>query len=71
MRRVLIVLAVVAMLVASAALPALAIPPTTTPGQFTCVKFDPNTGQVTEVDRVPRGQIAIYEAAGYFCYRGQ
>ena len=25
----------------------------------------------TEVDRVPRGQIAIYEAAGYFCYRGQ
>ena len=71
MRRVLIVLAVVAMLVASAALPALAIPPTTTPGQFTCVRYDPFTGQFEEVDRGPRGQLAIYEAAGYFCFRGQ
>ena len=71
MRRVLIVLAVVAMLVASAALPALAIPPPTTPGQFTCEKYDPFTDQFSVVDRVPRGQIAVYEAAGYFCYRGQ
>ena len=68
MKRILLLLVVVAMLLASA-LPALAAPPPTK-GQFTCVKYDPFTGQYTEVDRVPRGQIAVYEAAGYYCYRG-
>ena len=71
-RRTLSVLAVGALVVAmmlASALPALAIPPPTTPGQFTCVKFDPDTGLFTEVQRVQRGQVAVYEIAGYSCFR--
>jgi hypothetical protein len=70
MKRIFALLAVTVLLVFSA-LPALAAPPPTTPGQFTCVRYDPFTGQYTQVDNVQRGQLAIYTAAGYYCYRGQ
>jgi hypothetical protein len=68
--RVAVALVVAAMFLASA-LPVFAAPPPTTPGQFTCVKFDPFTGQETVVNNVPRGQLLIYTNAGYFCFRGQ
>jgi hypothetical protein len=64
MKRIFALLAVTVLLVASA-LPALAAPPPTK-GQFTCYTYFP---QYTEVDRVPRGQVAEYERAGYSCYR--
>ena len=60
-----------AVVLVALALPAFAAPPPTTPGQITCVKYDPVTGQVTEVHRVQRGQLLIYTNAGYFCFIGQ
>ncbi len=60
---------VVTVLLLALALPALAAPPPTTHGTFTCYTYDPNTGQVTQVDRVPRGQVANYQNQGYYCYR--
>jgi multisubunit Na+/H+ antiporter MnhB subunit len=73
MRRIILVgtvaIVMVAMLVALA-LPALAAPPPTTHGQFTCERYNPFTGQYEVVNNVQRGQLATYTAAGYYCYRG-
>ena len=68
MKRIFALLAVTVLLMASA-LPALAAPPPTTHGTFVCYTYDPFTGEITQVDRVPRGQVANYQNAGYTCYR--
>ncbi len=60
---------VVTVLLLALALPALAVPPPTTHGTFVCYTYDPITGEYTEVNRVPRGQVAVYESQGYECYR--
>jgi hypothetical protein len=73
MRRIILVVTVALVMAAMlvAALPALAAPPPTTPGQFTCERYNPFTGQYEVVRNVQRGQVATYTAAGYSCYRGQ
>jgi hypothetical protein len=70
MRRIILVVTVALVMAAMlvAALPALADQPPTTPGQFTCYTYNPYYQEVTNV---PRGQVAIYNSAGYYCYRGQ
>ncbi len=74
MRRILLVMSVAlvmaAVLVASA-MPALAAPPPFKPGQYTCIKFDPFTGQLQQVNNVQQGQTATYVAAGFFCFSNQ
>jgi hypothetical protein len=73
MRRAFSVLAmtlVMAVVLVALALPALAAPPPITPGQFTCERYDYNTGSYTVVNNVPRGQLLLYTNAGYYCYRG-
>ena len=74
MKRIFSLLAVtvlMAVMLVALALPAFAAPPPTTPGQFTCVRYDPFTGQEQVVNNVQRGQLLIYTSAGYYCYRGQ
>jgi hypothetical protein len=71
MKRIFSLLAVTVLMAAmlvALALPAFAAPPPTTPGQFTCVRYDPF---YQEVNNVQRGQLLIYTTAGYYCYRGQ
>jgi hypothetical protein len=72
MKRIVTVLTLAALMAAmllASALPVLAIPPPTTPGQFTCILFDEDFNVIDEQQRVPRGQVAIYDAAGYICFR--
>ncbi len=74
MRRILLVMSVAlvmaAVLVASA-MPALAAPPPFKPGAYTCVTYDPFTGQYQVANNVPQGQTATYVAAGWYCYSNQ
>jgi hypothetical protein len=74
MKRIFSLLAVtvlMAVMLVALALPAFAAPPPTTPGQFTCERYDYNTGQFEVVRNVQRGQLLTYTTAGYYCYRGQ
>ena len=75
MRRILLGMAVAALMVAvivASALPALADPPPNKKGQYTCASFDPTTYNYSYRYNVPQGQTAKYTyydpATGAFGY---
>jgi len=78
MRRLISLVAVslvMAAMVLASVVPAFAVPPPEPPpqsvyhqGQYYCYKYDPATGTYLEQPNVPRGQVAAYQAEGWFCY---
>ena len=84
MRRLISLVAVVlvmAAIVLAGVVPAFAVKPSQPPqppsesqfhpGQYVCFFEDPETGEFIVEENVPRGQTALFEEQGYFCFSQQ